>query len=151
MTDNSINESLMSRPAISPALAHCQRIMASAGWEIEYVDLDLTKSQPTVDIRLQRMDGRWIWARIDEKGRCTMETFQRERRLGMDSQKKGRLPLTLLIDDVFLGRRQHEGPRAMLRGMVHYLADNALHTTMLTDLRAAWAGLMAGPTRMLEG
>jgi hypothetical protein len=151
MTNSLMNESLIARPTTPPALAHCQRIMASAGWEIEYVDMDLTKSQPTVDIRLQRMDGRWIWARIDEKGRCTMETFQRERRWGMDPQKKGRLPLTPLIDDVFLGRRRHEGPQAMLRGMVHYLADNALHPTMLTDLRAAWAGLMVGSARMLEG
>ena len=132
--------------ATPSALARCQRLMASAGWEIEYVDLDLTKAQPTAEIKLMRADGRWLWAKVDPIGRCTIETFHRERTLGMAKNQNGRRPLVPLVDDVFLGRQRHEGARSMLRGMTNYLADNALHPVALADVRAAWASVMAAPT-----
>ena len=131
------------------ALTRLQRVMAIAGWEVEYVDMDLTGQRPTAEIKVQRDDGRWLWARVDALGRCTTETFQRERHLGMAKNQRGRRPLVPLVDDVFLGRRTHEGPRAMLRGLTAYLADNALHPVALADIRAAWAGVMSAPVRLL--
>lgn len=131
------------------ALARCQRVMALAGWEIEYVDMDLTGLRPTAEIKVQREDGRWLWARVDALGRCTTETFQRERNLGMAQNQKGRRPLVPLVDDTFLGRRKYEGPRSMLRGMTNYLTDNALRPIALSDLRSAWAGVMSAPVRLL--
>lgn len=131
------------------ALARCQRVMAFAGWEIEYVDMDLTGQRPTAEIKLRRDDGLWLWARVDALGRCTTETYQRERSLGMAANQRGRRPLVPLVEDVFLGRRRHEGPRSMLRNMTNYLAYNALRPVALADLRAAWAGVMSAPVRLL--
>lgn len=132
--------------AVSPALVKCQQTMALAGWEIDFVDIDLTGQNPTVEVKVVRNDGRWLWARVDSIGRCTTETFQRERHLGMAPNQRGRRPLVPLVDDVFLGRSSHEGARSMLRYMTNYLTDNALHPVALADMRAAWAGLMAEPT-----
>ena len=50
-----------------------------------------------------------------------------------------------LVDDLFLGRTRHEGPRALLRHLTRYIADNALRPVSLAELRAAWVGAMAGP------
>lgn len=129
-----------------PALVKCQQTMAMAGWEIDFVDIDLTGQNPTVEVKVVRNDGRWLWARVDSIGRCTTETFQRERHLGMAPNQRGRRPLVPLVDDVFLGRSSHEGARSMLRSMTNYLVDNALRPVALADMRAAWAGLMAEPT-----
>ena len=129
------------------ALDVLRRTLASAGWKIEYVDLDLTKAAPTAAIRLDREDGRWLWARVDTLGRCTMETFHREIALGVPGNYRGRHARFPLIDDVFLGRTRHEGPRALLRHLIRYLADNALRPVSLPELRAAWAGVMAAPTK----
>lgn len=124
------------------------RVMALAGWEVEYADIDLTGAQPIAEIKATRDDGRWLWARVDSIGRCTTETFHRERTLGMARNQKGRRPLVPLVDDVFLGRQRHEGPRSMLRHMTSYLTDNALRPVALADMRAAWAGLMVEPVRL---
>ena len=131
------------------AIARCRRVMALAGWEIEYADMDLTGQRPTAEIKVQRDDGLWLWARVDALGRCTTETFQRERSLGMAQNQRGRRPMVPLVDDVFLGRKRYEGPRSMLREMTKYIADNALHPVALADLRSAWAGVMSAPVRML--
>lgn len=133
---------------MSRALALCQRVTGAAGWEILGLDLDLTQSHPTVEIKLMRADGRWLSARADSIGRCTLEVFHRARSLGMSAHGKGRRPLVPQVEDAFLGRHKYAGPRAMLRGMTAYLADNALHPVALSELRAPWAALMAGPVRM---
>ena len=124
--------------------------MALAGWEIEYVDMDITGQRPIAEIKVQRDDGRWLWARADAIGRCTTETYQREHSIGMAANQRGLRPLVPLVEDVFLGRRRHEGPRSMLRNMTNYLADNALHPVALADLRDAWAGVMSAPVRTME-
>lgn len=134
--------------APAPTLDRLNRVMAAAGWEISYVDLDLTGAQPKVEIRIKRHDGRWLRACVDSIGRCTTETFQRERCLGMSRNTKGRQPLSPQIDDVFLGRRSHLGARHMLRDLTNYVTDNALHPVALADMRAAWAGVMTAPLRL---
>lgn len=42
-----------------------------------------------------------------------------------------------------------ERPRAMLRVITNYITDNALHPIALADVRSAWAGVMAAPTRLI--
>lgn len=128
-----------------------QRFLAAAGWEIDFLDLDLTTGNPTVDIRLTRADGRWISARVDSHGRCTVEFFQRAVVLGTHSDTKGRAPLSPRVIDTFIRRAKYPGPRAMLRGITHYLTDNALHPVALADMRSAWASVMGTPTYLPPG
>ena len=125
-----------------------QRMLAAAGWEVDFVDLDLTGDAPKVDIKICRHDGLWLWARADQLGRCSMETFHRGRALGMAPNQTGRRPSVPLVNDTFLGRQRFEGPRAMLRHMTAYLADNALYPVALADVRSGWAKLMAEPIRL---
>ncbi len=129
------------------AIATLNRVMRSAGWEVEYIDMDLTAEKPKVDIRVNRDDGRFLIGKVDSIGRASFETFQRERSLRMDGSTKGRRPLSPMIDDTFLGRQKFEGARSMLRGMTNYLADNATGTIALSDLRSAWAGIMSAPVK----
>jgi N12 class adenine-specific DNA methylase len=124
------------------------RVMRDAGWEVEYVDLDLTGEKPTADIRVNRMDGRYLIARVDSVGRATIETFHRERSLGMTPNMKGPRPLSPQINDVFLGRQRFSGARAMLRGMTNYLADNATNAVAIEDMRRAWGAVMESPTKI---
>ena len=75
----------------SRAMLTLQRTMALAGWEVDYVDIDLTGSAPKAEIKVRRDDGRWLWARLDQLGRCTLETFHREYWLGRpENAGKGR-------------------------------------------------------------
>lgn len=119
-------------------------VMRRAGWEIDYIDLDLTGDQPKADIRVNRGDGRFVIAKVDGQGRAMFETFQRDRNLRMDP-KNPQSRMAPHLDDTFLGRQKFEGARSMLRGMVTYLADNATNPVALADMKAAWAGVMAGP------
>lgn len=130
------------------SVARLAAVMARAGWEISFIDLDLTQDRPTADIRIARADGRWLHARVDRLGRSTIETFQREKSLGMSANTKGRRPLSPQIDDVFMGRRSFEGARSMLRNLTAYLADNAMQPVALSDMRAGWASVMAAPLRL---
>jgi len=130
----------------TPTAVALQHTMALAGWEVDYADLDLTGDAPKVEIKAHRMDGRWLWARIDSIGRCSMETFQRESWLGRpDGAGKGRWPLCHQSNDVFLGRTKSQGARALLRNMTNYIADNALHPVAQADVRRAWGALMSTP------
>ena len=124
------------------ALAH---VMARAGWEINYVDLDLTGDKPQAEIKLVRHDGLWVWAKVDHVGRAYVERFQREKWLGMSGNGKGRRPLSPQVKDVFLGRSSYTGPRSMLRNLTAYLSDNSLQPIAIADMRAAWASVMGAP------
>lgn len=131
--------------ASSAAVDALQKCMANAGWEIAYVDLDLTAARPTAEIKLERSDGRWLLARVDQLDRASVETFQRDRRLGMSSNTKGRRPLSPQVDDIFLGRRRCLGARQMLREVTSYIADNSTSPVQLADVRRAWASVMGLP------
>lgn len=128
-----------------PALVRCQRVMARAGWEIEYVDLDFTRPKPAAELKIIRSARRWLWAKVDTLGRCTIETFHRERTLGMSRNQKGPRPLVPIVEDTFLGRQHPAGPRQMLRLVTSYISDNALSQVALPEIRAAWAGIMPAP------
>ena len=130
------------------SVSRLSHVMRSAGWEIEFIDLDLTGDQPKVDIKIHGASGRWLLARVDSFGRATMETFHRERTLGMTPNTRGRRPLSPQVVDTFLGRQKFAGPRQMLRVMTNYLTDNAPAPVALSDMRAAWALTMGAPTMM---
>ena len=136
-------------PVKGEAMLTLQRTMALAGWEVDYVDLDLTGGAPKAEIKVRRHDGHWLWARVDQLGRCTLETFQRETSLGESACYGKRAPRCYRHEDHFLGRRRPEGARAMLRLMTDYIADNALYPVALADVRSAWAAVMAAPTRLI--
>jgi hypothetical protein len=121
------------------------RTLARAGWHMDFVDLDLVGGRAAATIRCHRSDGRWVWAQLDAHGRCSISTFQRESWLGKPSNTKGRWPISPQVDDLFLGRMRATGPRAMLRQLTHYLVDNATSPIELTDMRSAWAAVMASP------
>lgn len=120
--------------------------MYLAGWEVDYVEIDLSKTCPVATIKCHRADGRWLWARVDSRGRCTMETFHRETRVGKPREGKGRWPQSPQIDDVFLGRVRPQGARALLRQMTNYIAENALHPVGVAPIRKAWASAMSAQT-----
>ena len=138
------NANQMTAPGGS--VARLSRVMRSAGWEIEFIDLDLTGDQPKVDIKIHGANGRWLLARVDSLGRATMETFHRERALGMTPNTRGCRPLSPQVIDTFLGRQKFVGARQMLRVMTNYLTDNSVHPVALSDMRSAWALAMSAPT-----
>lgn len=135
-------------PVPSAAANQLQQLLRRAGWELAFIDLDLAQERPVAQIRVDRDDGRWVWARVDALGRCTIETFQRERVLAMSPSTTGRRPLSPEVSDHFLGRTRPAGARAMLRCLIDYLVDNALQPVALADAHAAWAAVMVEPLRI---
>lgn len=127
----------------SLALARC---LALAGWEVAHIDVDLTGERPKAEIKLERRDGRWLLARVDRIGRATLETFQRERSLGMSRDTTGRRPLAPQVDDIFLGRQTSRDARHMLLTVVPtYVADNATSPVALADVLRAWGAVLGAP------
>lgn len=127
------------QPAGLVALKAC---MERAGWEVDHVDLDMTKDTPTVEVRMSRVDGRWLLARSDSLGRASIETFQRAKGLGMSPQTRGRRPLSPMVEDTFMGRQRCGGARALIRTLTNYIADNGTGDVSLGTIRDAWRGLM---------
>lgn len=131
------------------AIANLARTLESAGWEINFFDLDLSGNQPRADIRITRFDGLWLHARVDSLGRCSLEMFRRSKSLGMSANIRGRQPLSPQVNDEFLGRRRAPSPRVMLRDLCNYLVDNALNEVALIAVRNGFRGVMQAPTRLL--
>lgn len=129
----------------APTMLALQRAMSLAGWEVDFVDADLTGARPAATIKCHRADGRWLWAKVDALGRCSVETFHRETWLGKPANSKGNWPLSPQVDDVFLGRRRPADARALLTDISTYIADNAVRPVSLEDMRAAWEALMVAP------
>lgn len=94
-------------------------LLASIGWEIVSIDVDLVMGRALMDIR--REDGRWLRLSADALGRASIERWQRDREWQRASRRaasyEGRA-------DTFLGRERYEGPRQMLRHLSHYVAEN---------------------------
>ena len=130
------------------AVSRLASVMRAAGWEIEFLDLDLTGNQARADIKLVRNDGRWLLARVDSLGRASITRYHRTTYLGKNPNTKGRVPLSPQIDDEYLGRQRFEGARSMLRSLTSYIADNAVHPVSLTDVRAGWSAIMDAPLRI---
>lgn len=136
---------------VSPATSRLQRVLAGAGWEVDFIDVDLTGEKPVAVIKCHRYDGRWLWAKVDALGRCSVETFHRERWLGKPSNSKGNWPLAPQVDDVFLGRVRPANPGSLLEHISGYIANNSLHPVVLADVQAAWQALLTTPVHQLAG
>lgn len=131
-------------------LTHLARLLEHGGWEIRDLDIDLTGEHARLQVTVARHDGLWVWARVDQHGRCTMERFRRTLTLGMTPRTSGRRPLSPQVEDEFMGRQSFPGPRMMLRSLVAYLADNALQQLAVSDLRDAWRGVLQAPVRLID-
>lgn len=94
-------------------------ILASIGWEILSVEIDLVAGRALLDIR--REDGRWLRLSADALGRASIERWQRDRAWQRSSRRAASYEG---VADTFLGRERHEGPRQALRYLSHYVAEN---------------------------
>lgn len=111
-----------------------QGMLAAMGWTIAYCDLDISSEKPCADFKLTRSDGRYLWGRIDRLGRCTLEAFHRDTRL-RESGYGPMAPRCNVSQDTFLWRSRPQTPRALLRDVTHYVADNARQSAALARLR----------------
>lgn len=134
---------------LSPASRRLLAALQRAGWELTYADADLSGERPTAELRLDGHDGRWVTARVDALGRCSIERFQRTKGLRMASDTLGRRPLTPLVEDVFLGRTRSPGPAAMIASLADYLASNGREGVDPRALDAEWTASLAGPLRLV--
>lgn len=124
-------------------LGHALR---SAGWEIAFIDLDTHGGAVRAQVRIDRHDGRWLWARLDHLGRCTLEAHQRHITLGCPASKRGgRWPLSPQIEDVFLWRRRPTNAAELVNELVIYLVDNARTPAPTERLRKACQALLTVP------
>src|SRR5690606_27333873 len=135
----------------SGALAHLAATLRLAGWEARTIDLDFVAGRATVE--LHRDDGRWVLLSVDALGRAQIERHHRSITLGRHSSSRGKIPLSPQIADVFLGRQRYEGPRAAMRALCSYVADNPApgkQALTVKSVRALFAPLMAKPFSQKE-
>lgn len=114
-----------------------QRILAAAGWTLDYFEVGLTHETTTVNpvivLRCHRHDGLWIWAKVDALGRGTLESFFRERWLGMPVNAKGNWAQSPQIDDLFFRRQKFADGRQLIAGVASYLSSNTLNQPLSND------------------
>lgn len=130
------------------ALICLQAVLQIAGWEIRFIDIDLTGDSPTFDARVERRDGLWVHARMDSLGRCTMERNRRHCWLGKPANARGRIPLAPQVRDEFLGRISAQGPRALARCVSDYIANNSDAMTV-EQMRNAWRPILNAGTKLI--
>lgn len=100
---------------IPPAAAHA---LASIGWEIEAVEIDLHHGRAMMVVR--RYDGRWLRLDADGLGRASVERWHREQVWERSPGAAG----FQRCADTFLGRDRATGAGSALRVLAAYLADN---------------------------
>lgn len=104
-----------------PGLVALARELQRCGWEIREADLDLVAGRAT--LRLHRFDGRWLRLSGTDSGTAAIERWHREDVIERTYNGSG-----VQIGahrDQFLGRTRYQGgPRAALRGLCTYLAEN---------------------------
>lgn len=123
------------RGELAPAgdrLRELEITLARAGWEIRTIDLDLVAGRAVLEIH--RADGRWLYLAADSLGRASVERWHRE---AVVTRYRGG-PQCDSHRDQFLGRTRFEGPRAALRHLSRYVADNPA---------PGWAGIEVGDVR----
>lgn len=130
------------------ALICLQAVLQIAGWDIRFIDIDLTGDSPTFDARVERRDGLWVHARMDFLGRCTLERNRRHCWLGKPANARGRIPLAPQVRDEFLGRISAPGPRALARSLSDYIANNSDALTV-EQMRNAWRPILNAGTRLI--
>jgi hypothetical protein len=130
------------RPAGVPSKAEITVLAATlalTGWEVRTVDLDLVAGRAVVEIH--RYDGRWLWLNADGFGRASVERWHRR---AIVTRYRGG-PQCDSSEDDFLGRTRCEGPRAALRHLCGYIADNpapGFRSLPASDIRDALRPLL---------
>lgn len=125
-----------------PGLVALARGLQRCGWEIREADIDLIAGRVT--LRLHRFDGRWLRLSATDSGTATIERWHRD-----DVVERAYNGSGVQIDahrDQFLGRtRYQDGPRAALRGLCTYLAENpapGLPSLVVADVKNLFRPLM---------
>lgn len=127
------------------AMTTVQMVLARGGWEISFLDVNLSGTGPIVDMKVHRADGRWLWARIDALGRCSLTRYHRETYLGQSRAYGAMAPRCTQHDDLFLGRTRLASPRGLLVHLVRYVSENALHPLSVREVRRAVVEVLAAP------
>jgi len=96
-------------------------ILASAGWEIRELTIDIAAQHAVV--RLHRWDGRWLYVDYSPRG-AVIERWHTRNKHGKTKERKP-IPWTF-AEDEFLGRVKCPEVRSALRAMCNYVADNPL-------------------------
>lgn len=131
---------LRSAPPARDDLRALAVVLARGGWEIRDLDLDLVAGRAMIE--LHRADGRWLYLSADSLGRASVERWHRA---AVVTRYRGG-PECDGHRDQFLGRTRFEGPRAALRHLSRYVADNPAPGRAgieVGDVRGALAPLMA--------
>jgi hypothetical protein len=128
---------------LAPELGMLQAQLGRAGWAIAHIDVDLTGYAPKAEIQVESFDGKWLLARVDRLGRCSVERFVRSRHLGMSDNTRGRRPLSPQVEDQFLGRDRLSSPGDLLDYIACYISNNAASPVPLDHMHAAWRAVLA--------
>ena len=88
------------------------------GWEARNIEIDLVVGR--VKVELHRFDGRWLYLVADAEGCAQIERWHRR---AIVTRYRGG-PECDGFEDQFLGRTRCEGPRAALRSLASYVAEN---------------------------
>lgn len=121
-------------------------LLASIGWEIEAVEIDLRRGRAMMVIR--RADGRWLRLDADERGRASVERWHRRR----EWRRAKDAAVVEVIVDAFLGRERATGAGSALRVLACYVAENpepgreALGAGEVRRALALVAGEVAAPS-----
>lgn len=115
---------------------HLVRLLDRLGWQLD--ELHVGHHYPTLSVKCLRNDGRWLWAKIDQLGRCSISRFHRETWLGQPSNTPGNWPQSTQIRDDFLGRTSAASAGELIQSLADYIGDNALRPVNPDDLVQAW-------------
>lgn len=112
------------------------------GWSVLDVEIDLRGEGLRVFARFRRFDGRLVEGVADDRG-GRIDRFE-----SRPTAQRWRGEPCVGRDDVFIGRMRTDGPRAMLRTLTRYLADNppdGFARIAPADVRRLFAPLMTAP------
>ena len=125
--------------AVPANIRALQLTLDRGGWTILAVEIDLIRSTARVEVK--RDDG--LHVTLDARnGSATLTRELVSLRRAEGPVGSGRWRPERLHTE-FIGRQRFEGPRAALRGLCNYLADNASGEPMLrSDVKAAMALVM---------
>ena len=133
------NTTMTTAVAIPAQVRALQHTLDRGGWTILAVEIDLVRSTARVEVK--RDDG--LHVTLDARnGSATLTRELVSLRRAEGPVGSGRWRPERLHTE-FIGRQRFEGPRAALRGLCNYLADNAIGAPMLrADVRKAMSLVM---------
>lgn len=145
--DTSDAAELVALPSDAPVSSDARvlklgRLLQDAGWEIICLDIDWRDELPRLEAQIVRNDGYWLFARLDQLGRGTVERFWRSRDLRVPANVKGCQPLSPAVNDEFLGRTSGlRGLLPLLVALADTVAANSSHPRISQEIRVTLLGL----------